>query len=271
MEFGEPNFGADPEFVAVALKTGKIVRPHNVINDPDPHGREGMATAIGVDGARETSSIELRPGISESGEDLVNRMADLIQQLVKHWKPKSIGYRAGAWVAPEPLGGHIHLGWNNVGVFGTRAYNNRSWQVTEVLSGWQVMNNQLVRALFVDAEVQERMRYATRNRLDYGMPLATRPQGGIPAAMLENHIEFRCPPSWLHTPEAAYCFLGGAEMIAKEVFVGKIGQEWDWDSYVRRMFSDPGCSPPNSPPLSEAYRVAQKYVNVPDFSITWVA
>jgi hypothetical protein len=99
--------GTDPEFVAVYRKTGKIRPAKHIISD------DNKINAVGLDGQRTTASIELRPGISHSGEVLVDRMAYLLGRLRDHYHPPAIAYRSGAWVAPEPLGGHIHISWSN--------------------------------------------------------------------------------------------------------------------------------------------------------------
>lgn len=261
--------GTDPEFVLVSKRNGKIRTPHDIVGEPDPHGRRSMPQGIGVDGDRPTASIEFRPGVSSSGEDLVNRIGDFIGMFRDHYNPPGIGLKAGAWAAPEPLGGHIHLGWDDSGTWGSALYNDKLWQVGEVIRGWQAKSDYLIPYLFSSKEVLARTKYANEHGLDYALKMSTRPQGGLQAAMTENHIEFRYPPSWLTTPEAAYCFLGGAEVIAKAVFNNPVGTRWDWPRFVEQMYSDPGLSPEHCAPLPGAFEVAKQYITVPDFGEHW--
>lgn len=264
------KLGTDPEAVLVVAKTGKIRRPHDIIEDRDPHSdqRPLGANAIGVDGNRETSSIELRPGVSSSGEDLVNRLADLIGLLASHYRPKGIVYRAGAYVDPEPLGGHIHLSWPETKPW-TQSYSTTIWRVLETIAGWTEMANYLAPKLFPTAELDARILWARNNHRDFAGPASVRP-ATLDAAMQKSHIEYRYPPSWLMTPEAAYCFLGGAEQIATETFhnIG-VGERIDWPKYVARMFADPGAAPEHGGNLVDALRVASKYSTAVNFVENW--
>lgn len=263
------SLGTDPEALFVVKRTGKIRNPVDIIYDPDPHDEMGKATAIGKDGNRDTSSFELRPGRSDSAVVLVNRCGELLKKLHKHYHPKGIVYKAGAYVHPEPLGGHIHLSWPKRGGFFDQSYSNRLWQMCEILKGFRAMSDYLIPHLFNDMQVVERLEYAKANKKDFAYGMAIRP-GTLEKAMEEAHVEYRYPPSWLDTPEAAYCFLGGAEFIVREVFDTPIGVERAWGEFVHRMYTDSGMAPPNSPPLADALTIARQFVNPPDFMEHWV-
>lgn len=268
----KPEFelGTDPEALLVIRKSARIRSPMGIIHDPDPHDERGRATAIGRDGDRDTSSFELRPGRSQSGLELVNRMGDLLTRLHKHYHPNGIAYKAGAYWAPEPLGGHIHWSWQQTGPILGDKYANRLWQVVEAIKGFSAMSDHLIPYLFDAAQVKERANYAMNHRRDFGSSTSTRPTG-LEAAMREAHIEYRYPPSWLDCPEAAYCFLGGAEFIVRDVMTAQIGKSRDWKKFVAEMYSDQAIAPPGSPSLAEAFNVAKRFVAQDDFVTNWVA
>ena len=268
------GFGTDPEVAIVLAKTGAIRSPHDIVVDP-ANSRNERFGAVGVDGNRPTSPIELRPGVSASGEELVNRLADLFGMVVKHYHPRGIRYRAGAYIQnpggqSEPLGFHIHLGWRDPASPGTYEYNLNVFRVMEVISGWQAMADYLVPRLFLAEEVAARIDYAKRGNHDFALPLTFRPKEGLSRAISDRHIEFRFLPSCMQTPEAAYCALGGAEIIAKEVFGVDGMKKRDWPAFVAKMYTDAGVSPVGSPPVSEALDLAVRYVDVPDIANTWV-
>jgi hypothetical protein len=255
----EGVIGTDPEFVMVSRRTRRIIAPHGVIHDPDPHNNRGQAAAIGVDGNRATSSIELRPGISDSGEELVNRMSDLMRSLRNHYHPPSVAYVAGAWVEPEPLGGHIHLGFPAV-EWGDPRYGETVWRVYETIQGWKEMTEALNRNLFDDASLRARVRWARDQGRDFADSMSIRPHR-LEEALVDGHVEYRYPPSWMMTPEAAYCYLGGAEVIMKHAFNMQHGVKVDWEEFVSRMFKDDGLRPESGLSLADAYKVAIKYTD----------
>lgn len=271
--------GADPEFVMVSAKTGRIRSPHDIVLDP--RDRHELGSAIGTDGLRQTSSLELRPGKSKSGEELVNRMADLLGRLAAHYHPKSICYRAGAYVAPEPLGGHIHLSWHYPPPEKTKdgypfpihlpdaEYSDTVWRGLEWIRAMAVLTNILVPKIFDPVEVRGRITYASEHRSDFAFPYTVRPQGGIPAWIQAGHIEYRYPPSWLATPEAAYCFLGGAEIITRKIFSDPVGAVTDWEALLTGLFRDPKASPMGYIPLADALTVAERHVKIPDIIDAW--
>lgn len=260
--------GADPEALLVIKRTGKIRSPQDIIYDPDPHDEIGKAAGIGKDGDRPTSSFELRPGRSTSGLVLVNRCADLISKLHKHYHPPGIVYRAGAFLEPEPLGGHIHLSWPKTGDLFSRDAANRMWQVCEILKGFRTMTDFLIPSLFKAEEIQQRVAWAVKHGRDFASSVSMRPSS-LEQIMGKAHVEYRYPPSWLDSPEAAYCFLGGAEIIVREVMSSSVGKAPNWSEYCRNMFVE-GMSPPGSPSLADALRVATEFAGPVDFAPQWV-
>ncbi len=263
------QLGTDPEAVFVIKKTGTIRSPSDIIYDPDPHDVHGKATAVGKDGDRPTSSFELRPGRSDSGEVLVNRLADLIFKLHRHYHPAGVAYRAGAYYHPEPLGGHIHLSWPDTGgVFGN-LYTDMLWRVCEILKGFRASADFMMPKLFKEEQLVSRVEWARAQKRDFAFGLSIRP-GTLDAVMKEAHVEYRYPPSWLDTPEAAYCFLGGAEFIVREVLDTPVGKARDWSAFAERMFTDAGMAPPNSPSLATALKVATRFAGSEDFALNWV-
>lgn len=266
--------GADPEGLLVVKKTGAIRTPADIVYDPDPHDSAGKATAIGKDGNRETSSFEFRPGRSSSSLALVNRIGELATRLYKHYHPPGVAYKAGAyWHAPngdEPLGGHIHLSWVGTGgIFGPD-YANKLWQVCEILKGFRAEAEFLHPKLFNENDLALREKYARTNGKDFAIGLAIRPHQ-LEEVMATSHLEYRYPASWLDSPEAAYCFLGGAEYIVREVFGGKVGQERDWAEFIKKMFTDESFAPPKAPPLAHALTVAMNNVGPESFMDNWVS
>lgn len=263
---GEFFLGTDPEAVIVTRTQRKIRTAKDIISDPDPHSQKSElgANAIGLDGNRDTSSIEFRPGIAKTGEELVNRLATLCSRLHRHYHPRNILYQAGAYVAPEPLGGHIHVSWT-----GIEHPSIKAWYVSEMIQGLAAMSNYLVPKMFNPTECQLRKEYAKQNNRDFASPESIRPKG-IELASVENHFEYRYPPSWLMTPEAAYCFLGGAETIVAEVLNSKIGQVRMWPEFVEKMYSNGGISPNKGMNLEEAYKIAVKHSQPYDFLDNWI-
>lgn len=269
------DLGTDPESVLQIVATGKIRTAKDVITDV--HKNNG----IGLDGERPTASIEFRPGIAKTGEDLVNALAVQINTLRNHYKPKGVIYRAGAWVTPEPLGGHIHFSWPATLELGASEVHN-------ILNGWKYLSNYLNPRFFDETELKKRINHAKHYGKDFAKPMAFRAgeqgnsaQGGsnhgdpdkntIVAALRTRHFEYRYPPSWLLTPEMAYCYLGGAEVVARRVIGGKFGTEMRWPKFIERMFTG-DVSPPNGPSLSDAFNVAVKFTDWnTDYTDNWVA
>jgi len=267
---GEIVLGTDPEFVLVNSNTGMIRDPHAIIEDPDPHNRGGMAAGIGVDGDRATSSVELRPGISDSAEELVSRMAELLAQLYSHYHPPIIHYRAGAFVHPEPLGAHIHFGWDTTYSLYTQKYNDVQWKVIEIMAGIRAFSLKVTPELFNTTELQARAKYAINHNSDFSNPDSYRPRGGLMAVMNEKHLEYRHPPSWLNCPESAYVYLAAAESIAKEVWNTPVGTQRNWDKISLQMLQDEARSPKGPISIPKAFSVAKRYVQVPNFITNWV-
>jgi hypothetical protein len=262
--------GTDPESVFWLKPRKQIRNPHDVLSDPMRAPHERLA-AIGVDGDRPTSSIEFRPGMSLSGEELVNRIADLVEILRGHYHPKHIAYRAGAWVNPEPLGGHIHLGWSKQLTPYSAEYNDWLWRLAEIVAAWQAQADYVVPKLFREEDLTNRTNYAIQNRRDFATRFAMRPEGGWSAVMNDKHFEFRFWPSWMNTPEAAYVVLGGAEVLVREIVSMQPGRRTDWPKFVERMYTDGGINPPAGPSLAAAFGVALKHNDVEDFAETWTA
>lgn len=261
--------GADPEFVLWLPKMGRIRRPHDVVQDPMGPNHERFA-AIGVDGDRPTASMELRPGMSPSAEELINRMADLLGMLKAHYKPAGVAYRAGAYVDPEPLGGHTHFGWDGKqGAKWESPHNDMLWKLAELVSAWQIQADYLMPMCWEEAEVIARANWARANRRDFGKRFDIRPEGGWDAVMRDNHFEFRYLPSYLNTPELAYVVMGGQELLAREVMGSPVGKRNDWGVYIKRMYNDNNMAPPGGPSLAKALTVALKHKSVPDFSVNW--
>jgi hypothetical protein len=261
--------GTDPEIAAILKKTKRIRTVKDVLVDTDPHSKKSPlgANAIGVDGDRDTASIEFRPGISTSGEDLVNRLATLVGKLRSHWHPPGIAYVSGPWVDPEPLGGHGHFSWP---VVKADDYSDQAWRVLELLRGLRIHAEYLVPKLFDPTLLKLRVDYAVGNNRDFASPGAYRP-GTLEKVMLENHLEYRYPPSWMMTPEAAFCFLGGWELIGRKIFQDcSPGARVDWQKFVEQMFEGGGIAPPNSMNLRDAFAVAVKHKTPEDFSDNWI-
>ena len=260
------KLGTDPECVAVIKRTGRIRNPNEIIEEPDSAHHEGRTGAIGVDGSRPTSSIEFRPGTGRSGEDLVNRLGDLIVQLRAHYHPRGIAYKSGAWVDPEPLGGHIHYSW---GEDKRLTFSDQLWHMAEVIEGLSAQSGFLTPHLFNGEELKKRQRYAeAHNRKDFGYPRSIRPVS-MEEGVENRHFEYRCPPSWLNCPETAYCYLGGAELIVREVRSKNVGTPTDWPRFVDAMYKE-GLRPPGGPPLSDAFRIAVRHKKPDDFTDNWV-
>jgi hypothetical protein len=207
--------------------------------------------------------------MSCSAEELVNRMADLIAMLRTHYKPDRVMYRAGAFVNPEPLGGHIHFGWAGRPAIGSNEYNARVWRVMELISAWQAMGDFLEPRLWDQEEIQNRVAWARNNRRrDFGARFSVRPEGGVERIMAESHFEFRFLPSWLATPEAAYAALGGAEVLAREVISSSIGTNHDWPKFVAAMYSG-SHAPAGGLTLDRPLAVASRFKVVEDFAPNW--
>ena len=260
--------GADPEFGIKNRRNGRSRTARDVIHDPDPHSQKVLGAAIGLDGDRPTASLELRPGTSMSGEELVHRMGDLIVKLRNHYHPPGIAYISGPWLDPEPFGGHIHISWTPTSSY-TSDWSKKAWQISELLQGISEMSVFLTNTMFDPKLVKIRTQYAHEHGRDFANPKSTRPST-IEEILASGHVEYRYPPSWLMSPESAYCFLGGAEVIVREVFSAQLGKMNDWYEFTERMFKGEGISPPNSPSLATAFTVAQIHKFPEDFTDNWV-
>lgn len=253
-------FGTDPEAGVIARHiTGVPVwRPVvRIFNDPEKN------LAIGLDGQRDTASLEFRPGIHRSAEILVHRLYELIKIAVDHYHPPGVEYRSGAWVDPEPLGGHVHISWDEeLRVLPT--------QIRKMVSGLNFVHEYLTTRMFPAADLTRRLQYSAGHQRDYARLGSIRPN--TPEEAVGNrHIEYRYPPSWLLTPEMAYCYLGSAEVLANTALVEGVTPGYRWGPVMGAMLDEGTLDPPGGPSLAKAYAVALRHLDFnTDFVQNWL-
>lgn len=253
-------FGTDPECgIVVKHTTGAHVwRPvTRIFQDPD------KILAIGLDGQRDTASLEFRPGIHCNAETLVHRLKELIDIAVDHYHPASVQYRAGAWVDPEPLGGHVHVSWD------AELVNPTASQIRKFVTGLNLVHEHLTNKMFPENDLQKRLQYSVGHARDYARIGSIRPN--TPEYVIANrHIEYRYPPSWLLTPEMAYCYLGTAEVLATLALVEGVPASFRWGTVMQAMLVDGTLNPEGGPSLAKSYAVATRNLDFnTDFTDNW--
>src|SRR5690349_9060946 len=252
-------FGTDPEAgTVVARGAGYIWRPvTRIFEDPDKN------LAIGLDGHRDTASLEFRPGIQKSAEVLIHRLYELITLAVEYYHPPGLQYRTGAWVEPEPLGGHVHISWDE-------SVDPTTTDLRRLITGLNLAHGRLTHEMFPARDLRVRHEYAVANRRDYGRLGSIRPNDPY-EALMDKHVEYRYPPSWLLTPEMAYCYLGSAEVIAQIALREGTQPGYKWNPIFDAMFVDGTLNPPDgAPSLARAYQIAKRFLNFnTDFTTFW--
>ena len=246
--------GTDPEIGCVYKRSGEWRSIVHIFHDEDKRH------AIGLDGQRTTASLELRPGIHESAESVVHRLATLVNLMREYYHPPVVAYRCGAWVDPEPLGGHIHLSWDN-------EVAPTEQTIRRLLSGLNVIQHRLVMEMFDTGQLAIRRNHAARNGRDYGklgvFRAVPHAQGTFAHVVRQRHIEYRYPPSWMLTPEMAYTFLASAEIVAKLVLVE--GYTGPWRAVARDIFDEGTRLPePGAPSVKQAYLLAKRHLRWTD-------
>lgn len=258
--FPEFNIGTDPEAGCVYKKSGHWRSLTGIFTDPTKTG------AIGLDGQRHTASLEFRPGIQKSSEILVHRLFDLVNKVRDYYHPPGISYRTGAWVDPEPLGGHVHFSWANMRVTAS--------QVHRLLTGLNVTQYRLIAELFPPDQLEKRRAWAISQQRDYAKLGAYRAvphkAGTIAEVIAQQHIEYRYTPSWMLSPEMAYLFLSTAETVARMVLLNDYSGEWD--TVVTGMLEGDLLPEPGAPSIREAYQVTKRNLDwYQDFTDNWLA
>lgn len=252
-------FGTDPEAgVVVRTANGRIVwrSVTRIFQDPEKN------LAIGLDGQRDTASLEFRPGIHESAEVLIHRLHELVNIAVDYYHPPGVQYRAGAWVEPEPLGGHVHVSWDD-------NIRPTTSVIRKFVSGMNLVHEYLTARMFPEDDLRLRLQYSVGHERDYARLGSIRPNTPE-AAMLDRHIEYRYPPSWMLTPEMAYCYLGTAEVIANLVLVQGVAPSMRWHPIMEAMLLEGTLDPEGGPSLAKSFAVALRHLDFnTDFAVNW--
>lgn len=88
--------------------------------------------------------------------------------------------------------------------------------------------------------------------------------------MMNHHVEYRYPPSWLLTPEMAYVYLGTAEVIANIALVEQVTPAYRWRPVMDAMLVEGSLDPEGGPSLAKAYAVALRHLDFnTDFTDAW--
>lgn len=252
-------FGTDPECGVVTkhINNQYVWRPvTRIFQDPDKN------LAIGLDGQRDTASLEFRPGIHGNAETLIHRLKELIDVAVGYYHPPGVQYRAGAWVDPEPLGGHVHVSWDD-------NINPTPSQLRKFVTGLNLVHEHLTNKMFPAQDLTWRLQYSVGHDRDYARLGSIRPHTPE-GAIADRHIEYRYPPSWLLTPEMAYCYLGTAEVIANMALVEGVPTTFRWGPVMQAMLVDGTLDPEGGPSLAKAYAVALRNLRFDtDFTDNW--
>lgn len=193
------KLGADPEAVIYSFGKDKVISAQNFCG-----GRSAMSTRIGTDG--HASTLEFRPAPSKSVLVVMSDLAEALLEVGKcldHINSENpdlyLKIVAQAYMANEPLGGHIHLSYKAAKGFRANGLGAELYVGREV----HKLGARLIE-IYKDSTIE------ARNQTAYGSngEIARVQPGGDSFA----RVEYRIPPTWLHTPLVAYCFLGIAKL-----------------------------------------------------------
>lgn len=189
--------GADPEAVIWSKGQGKIIAATSLCG-----GRASMNSRIGTDG--HAATLELRPSPSKS---VMVVMADVAESLLAIKKflddvnrdNPSLGATVVAQAYCEtPCGGHIHESFKVGAIVPSGTFETLA-QCIHALVGPVIKLYEKI-----DPTVRQ------RNGSGYGETGSLwREQPGGKGWL---RLEYRMPPTWLHSPLVAYCFLGTAKL-----------------------------------------------------------
>jgi hypothetical protein len=185
--------GCDPEFLILTPQGGT-----DYANKYFPHYGE-----IGYDhGGR---IAEFRPGPSKGVLPIVKKIQALVAKVKVPGK-----LRAGAMCNDEPLGGHVHLGFNGFPVrppagYGTRngyALNAKGQEVTKALDALTKTLEHL--------DILPKNESASRRGGGHGYGA----YGDVRDC--NGHMEYRTMASWLYDPKVAFLCLTAAKLAAAD-------------------------------------------------------
>lgn len=180
------TIGCDPEFGFLSTKTGNKVLPPSGLN---------QEMEFGIDGC--SRICELRPAPAKDPRELVKTIGKTLYSGYKEYSGhRKYHWKAGGMCDDEPLGGHIHLGHNDL----KRPDNAR--QVATML-------DTVVAPMVLLVEDQDEA-IARRIGTSYGQIGASyrdQPRHGM---------EWRPLPSWLSSPEDAVSILSLTYVVASE-------------------------------------------------------
>jgi len=182
--------GCDPEFVALD-SVGRIINGEQLGNGEIGYDHSGRV-------------LELRPEPSKGAYALVKK----IRRLLKDAKLQRLGaakFRAGARVAEQSLGGHVHFGIDPPDMY-SQDPNTRS------LNG-VIPALDTVTRLLEHLDILPKNESSLRRHGNYGKFSDFRTshgRDGIP------HVEYRTMASWLHDPKVAFLCLTAAKLAAAD-------------------------------------------------------
>lgn len=185
--------GADPEFAFVD-SSNRLIPANTLVKDDELH------EPFGYDGCARIA--EVRPAPSNDPFTLVSNIKrDLDYGVAKNPGVLNCNWRAGSYVAGNPLGGHIHFGLGGIDGFFLDSYHDELGHE----SIGHVVLDALDRYLTHTLILLEKPLEAARRRASYGLLNAHRVQ--------KWGIEYRSPSSWMTSPYIA----AGALCLAKTV------------------------------------------------------
>ena len=198
--------GADPEFVFIFRNNGEPASAINLLGQSEIVIGNNPTSILGWDGHSTTG--ELRPGYSNSPDQVVNNIHALFNQLPVRISQFSNRYQifAGSGVLGNATGGHIHIG----GYQPTLGTEGRA-SISQLLDTF---------LLPVALAISEPEPVLARLRLGYGSWNEYRSQNW--------GVEYRSLPSWLYHPMTAMFFLGTAHKLATELVAHSV----DYDTLV---------------------------------------
>jgi len=196
------TLGADPEFGYLNNLTGQQVMADDI--NIRYTGRGGN---VGLDGHPDIGEIRPAPGVRPA--EVVNNVRILIGALSSKLAEKAayshrmrvLKVKAGNMVGPDPVGGHIHLG------FPKRFHRDTVYNdLVNVLT-----YHFAPLAVLLEGREEARQR---RMNSTYGGLFNWRQQ--------PHGLEYRAPGSWIVEPGIAKAYLSLAYMVAHEFFNGHI-------------------------------------------------
>ena len=188
--------GCDPEFVALN-EAGEVINVNGILT----HDGE-----VGWDHSGHV--IEVRPKPAKGAYALIKRMQKLLKN-PRLAQVRCAKFRAGAYIPPYTLGGHVHLGIDARGDKDQAVRIGALDAVTKILEHLDILPKK---------ESDDRRKRGAGNGYGGFGNVRYKEAGG-------NHFEYRTMSSWLHDPRVAFVCLTAAKLAASDPVATRVALE----------------------------------------------